>query len=109
MSNLTTSNPLDSKEALITVTVLTGETSRELRPIVVTVGIPEKQVTMKSGTFGQMEQLINQAWYEYAQLQVATAVTAPASAIEELDDTPVETAVAPKAKPMPSFAYDDDL
>lgn len=109
MSNLTTSNPLDSKEALITVTVLTGETSRELRPIVVTVGIPEKQVTMKSGTFGQMEQLINQAWYEYAQLQVATAVPAPAANVEELDDTPVETAVAPKAKPVPSFAYGDDL
>ena len=102
MSDLSVRNILDEQEALITVTVFPGDSVRSQRPVVVTVGIADKQVVMKSGTYEDIPQLIDAAWGAYAKFEVE-AVSLP------LDDDGVldETAVSP-ATNTSAFVYDDD-
>jgi len=116
MSALSVSNVLDQRLALITVTVMPGA-PRATRTVVVTVGLPEEKVVMRSGQFGDLSKLIDEAWGSYTEFAVGTQSPVPMPLVEEdadeevLDEETVETAVAPAAqpaKPTPSF-YGDDL
>ncbi len=103
MSDVNVRNVLDEQEALITITVLAGDNGRSQRSVVVTVGIPEKQVVMRSGTFEQIPQIIDAAWGDYAQFEVGT------TAVPTGDDAVLdETAVSPAEETQASFVYNDD-
>lgn len=103
MSDLSVRNILDEQEALITVTILPGDSGRAQRPVVVTVGIAEKKVIMRSGLYADMPQLIDAAWGAYAQFEVEAA-SMPIGDEGVLD----ETAVTEPEETQSAFVYDDD-
>lgn len=116
--SVSVSNVLDQRLALITVTVLPGA-PRATRPVVVTVGLPEEKVVMRSGQFGDLSKLVDEAWGSYTEIAVGgAAAPIPMPLVEEeeteevLDEDAGETAVAPAppqpTNPTPSF-YGDDL
>lgn len=92
MSNVNVHNILDEQEALITVSVLKAEGERDGRPVVVTVGIPEKQVVMRAGRFSEIARLIDDAWNAYTEFQVETAVIDTADDNNVLDEAPASAA-----------------
>lgn len=101
MSSVNAHNVLDEQEALITVSVLKAEGERDGRPVVVTVGIPEKQVVIRAGRFSEIARLIDDAWNAYTEFQVETAVP-DAHGDDVLDEAPA-TALAQQ-----SAFYNDD-
>ncbi|MCA9873074.1 MAG: hypothetical protein KC441_05450 [Anaerolineales bacterium] len=87
MSSVNVHNVLDEQEALITVSVLKAEGERDGRPVVVTVGIPEKQVVIRAGKFSEITRLIDDAWNAYTEFQVETAVP-DTNSNDVLDEAP---------------------
>lgn len=72
MSNVRIEDALAKEDVVITVLVQPAEV-REERPCLVSVGIADKRVVMRTGKFGQLGTLIDQAWAEYAAVVVDTA------------------------------------
>lgn len=100
MSNVLIEDVLEKEAVVITMLVQPGERGRDERSVLVTVGIADKQVVMRTGTFAQMTQLVNAAWAEYAQV-VTDDVLEPES----------ETGVIAEAEvgaDTTEFAYSDD-
>lgn len=62
-----------AKEDVVITVLLQPAEVREERPCLVSVGIPDKQVTMQVGTFDELLLLIDLAWAEYAEVVVDTA------------------------------------
>ncbi|MBP6802524.1 MAG: hypothetical protein KA362_00295 [Chloroflexi bacterium] len=102
MSSVNVHNVLDEQEALITVSVLKAAGERDGRPVVVTVGIPEKQVVIRAGRFSEISRLIDDAWNAYTEFQVGTAVTDTAD-----DNTVLDEAPAAAATQQVTFYSDD--
>ena len=115
MSALSVSNVLDQRLALITVTVMPGA-PRATRTVVVTVGLPEEKVVMRSGQFGDLSKLIDEAWGSYTEFAVGGAqapipmplVEDEEEVLDEEDAAETAVAPAPQPTPAPSF-YGDDL
>ena len=61
-SNLTVNDPLAGQEVTIIITLTAGEQPREERPVLVSVGLAEQMPVIRTGTFGTVPALINEAW-----------------------------------------------
>lgn len=70
LNPLTIQDPLSDKQIIINIQVnAAGNKSRDQRPVLVTAGISGKAPIMLSGRYGQLNQLIEQAWQEFSQNQ----------------------------------------
>ncbi len=73
-TTLTVDDPLADQEVTIIVTLAASECPREERPAMVSVGIVEQWPVIKTGTFGDVPTLINEAWTAFGVwAQVAEA------------------------------------
>jgi hypothetical protein len=94
-ANLTVNDPLAGQEVTIIITLAAGEQSREERPALVSVGLAEQMPVIKSGTFGDVPALINEAWTAFgvraqtAEIpQEVESVTEVVATAEIEDDEP---------------------
>lgn len=87
---ITIRDALAQKRVVIAVEIQPGEENkpRDNRSIVLTLGIPNERVKIKTGTFGQLHQLIASAWSEYGEL-----VTAAETAVATSEPVEIGTAV----------------
>lgn len=99
METVEIKDALAEQDVTINVLVLPQDGPREKRPCLVSVGIPDKQVVTRSGTFEQLWLMIDQAWAEYAEVVV------PGTAVPELEVI-AEAAVDEPAEA--AFAYSDE-
>jgi hypothetical protein len=74
-TNLTVNDPLAGQEVTIIITLAAGEQPREERPTLVSVGLAKQMPVIKTGVFGDMPALINEAWTAFGvQAQTAEIV-----------------------------------
>lgn len=95
MDTVEIKDALAEKDVLVTVLVKTQPGMRDKRPCLVSVGIQDAQVVMRAGTFGELAQLIDHAWAEYAEVVMPTAEPE----LGVIADVPVDEDM---------FAYSDD-
>jgi len=73
-TTLTVDDPLADQEVTIVITLAAGEQARDERPAQVSVGVTGQPPVTRTGTFGQVTTLINEAWTAFGVLtQVAVA------------------------------------
>lgn len=94
---ITIRDALAEKKVVVTAVIQPGlaDTPRDKREIVLTVGIPDERVVIKTGQFSQLHQLITAAWSEYGEIVMAeTAVIAEPEEIGSAAPDDEETAVS---------------
>ena len=70
LSPLAVSDPLTDKTVIINIQVNADNSKpRGQRPVLVTAGISGKAPIMLSGNYGQLNQLIEQAWKEFGKTE----------------------------------------
>jgi hypothetical protein len=117
-TTLTVDDPLAEQEVTIVITLATGEQVRDERMALVSVGVTGQPPVTKTGTFGQVPALIDEAWTAFGvQAQVAAAQNAetvglPAEPTGETPDTAApgtqETTPQPNtpaSKPQPDLSF----
>lgn len=67
LNPLTVKDPLTDKTVIINIQVNADNKSRDGRSVLVTAGISGKVPVMLAGRYGQLNQLIEQAWREFGQ------------------------------------------
>jgi hypothetical protein len=72
-TQLTVNDPLADQEVTIVITLTAGEQARNERLAQVSVGVTGQAPVSKTGTFGQMAALIDQAWTAFGVQAQATA------------------------------------
>lgn len=73
-TTLTVNDPLADQEVTIVITLAAGEQSRDERPAQVSVGVTGQPPVTRTGMFGQVAALIDEAWTAFGvQAQVAAA------------------------------------
>ena len=109
-TNLTVADPLAGREVTIIITLAAGEQSRDERPALVSVGLAEQLPVIKTGMFGDVPALINEAWTAFGVwAQVAEAVPESETVTEEQvvatantsDDEPAPTPPPDLSTPKP--------
>lgn len=104
-TTLTVDDPLAEQEVTIVITLAAGEQARDERMALVSVGVTGQPPVTKTGTFGQVAALINQAWTAFGvQAQVAAAQnTETVGPAEKSDGETTDTAVpgAQETTPQP--------
>ncbi|HRQ42149.1 MAG TPA: hypothetical protein PLD25_29875 [Chloroflexota bacterium] len=109
-ASLTVADPLADQEVTIIVTLAAGDQLREERPAMVSVGIAEQLPVIKTGIFGELSTLIDEAWTAFGvRAQVAEAATESETVAEEQviatvstgDDEPVPTPPPNLSTPKP--------
>lgn len=98
---------LVDQKVVIAVEIQPGEanTPRDNRGIVLTLGIPNERVKIKTGTFGQLQQLIDVAWSEYGEIVTANETAVANSEPEEIGSAAPEATVSQSG----SYYSDDDF
>jgi hypothetical protein len=117
-TNLTVNDPLADQEVTIVITLMAGKQSRDERPAQVSVGVTGQPPVTRTGPFGQVAALIDEAWTAFGvQAQAAAAHSAEtvgpaAEGTGETPDTAVpgaqETASqlhAPAPDPQPDLSF----
>ena len=110
MNNFTLTDPLANEEVTILITLSAADLPRPDRPILVSVGRTNQPPILKTGSFNQLSDLIDQAWHafgvrtELAAVQATT--TTEAEIIAEVEVTAVvpETSHEPQTATLPSVA-----
>jgi len=83
-TNLTVADPLADQEVTVIITLAASECPREERPALVSVGVAEQLPVIKTGMFGDVPSLINEAWTAFGvRAQVAEAVPESETVAEE--------------------------
>ena len=83
-TTLTVDDPLAAQEVSIVITLAAGTQPREERPALVSVGVAEQLPVIKTGTFGDMPTLIDEAWTAFGvRAQVAEATSETETVAEE--------------------------
>lgn len=83
-TNLTVADPLAGQEVTIIITLVATECPHEERPTMVSVGVAEQLPVIKTGIFGDMPALINEAWTAFGvRAQVAEATSDGETVAEE--------------------------
>lgn len=104
MNSLTLTDPLANEEVTILITLTAADLPRPERPILVSVGRTNQAPIIKTGSFSQLSDLIDQAWHAFgvrAELAAAQATTTTeAEIIAEVE----VTAVSPETNPEPQTA-----
>ncbi|MCI0399012.1 MAG: hypothetical protein L0332_13630 [Chloroflexi bacterium] len=75
-TTLSITDPLAGREVTIVITLAAGEQPREERPILVSAGVAGQLPVIKTGMFGEIATLINEAWLAFGlhqQFQAARA------------------------------------
>ena len=75
MNDIQMIDGLKDEVVLIVGRVLPGEGGMEERPVLVSVGVPEKELVVLSGALGQFEELWREGWANYARAQLAEEAT----------------------------------
>ena len=110
MNNLTLTDPLANEEITILITLRAAELPRPDRPILVSIGRTNQPPIIKTGSFSQLSDLIDQAWHAFgvrAELAAAQeTTTTEAEIIAEVEVTAVspETTPEPQTTTLPSVA-----
>ena len=93
LTHLTIQDPLDGQAVTIIITLPADEHARDQRPALVSVGVADQMPVIKTGPFGTIAGLIDEAWTAFGvQAEVAKA----AQKVKEEAAKVVETAVAPE-------------
>lgn len=109
-TTLTVEDPLADQEVTIIVTLAASECPREERSAMVSVGVAEQLPVIKTGTFGDVPALINEAWTAFGvRAQVAEAAVEGEAVAEEQvvatadtdDDEPTPTSPPNLSRPKP--------
>lgn len=83
-TTLTVDDPLADQEVSIVITLAASSQPREERPALVSVGVAEQLPVIKTGTFGELSTLINEAWTAFGvRAQVAEAASEGETVAEE--------------------------
>lgn len=108
-TNLTVDDPLADREVTIIITLAAGEQLRDERSAMISLGVAEQLPVIKTGTFGDMSALINEAWTAFGvRAQVAEASEGETVAEEQVfatvstgDDEPAPTPPPNLSTPKP--------
>lgn len=109
-TNLTVDDPLADQEVTIIITLAAGEQLRDERPAMVSLGVAEQLPVIKTGAFGDVPALINEAWTAFGvRAQVAESVSEGETVAEEQvvatastdDDEPAPTPSPNLSTPKP--------
>ncbi len=101
-TTLTIDDPLAGQEATIVITLAASSRPRDERPSLVSVGVAEQLPVIKTGVFGNVAALINEAWTAFGvRAQAATAMTESDLIIEEQVVATASTDDEPAATPQP--------
>lgn len=109
-TNLTVADPLADQEVTVIITLAASECPREERPAMVSVGVAEQLPVIKTGMFGDVPALINEAWTAFGvRAQVAEAAAEGETVAEEQvvatagtdDDEPAPTPLSNLSTPKP--------
>ncbi len=103
-TTLTVDDPLADQEVTIVITVTVGEQARDERMALMSLGVTGQPPVTKTGPFGQVTALIDEAWTAFGvQAQVAAAQGAKPAG--EMADTPARrvdaASVEAVAAPVP--------
>jgi hypothetical protein len=115
-ANLIVDDPLATRETTIVITLTVSDRPREERPALVSVGVREQEPVIRTGLFGDLPALIDQAWTAFgvqaqtaAPLETEAALEAGASPEARAGEEVVATAVTadeppanPPAPPPPA-------
>lgn len=102
MSSILVVDRLHDTEVVATLAILPAkpDQTRDERKVVLTLGIPDKEVVMRSGTLADVQTLLDDAWTAYAQV----ATVSDESDGEDLASIPAEPAASGS-----DFYSDDDF
>jgi hypothetical protein len=104
-TTLTVDDPLAEQEVTIVITLAAGEQARDERMALVSVGVTGQPPATKTGTFGQVAALINQAWMAFGVQAQATGAQGAGTAGQATkpDGETTDTAVpgAQETTPQP--------
>ena len=104
-TNLTVADPLADREVTIIITLAVSEQLREERPAMVSVGVAEQLPVIKTGMFGDVSALINEAWTAFGvQVQVAEAAAEGETVAEEQVVATADTSDEPAPTPPPNLS-----
>ena len=92
---LTVQDSLSDETVIINIQIQPDSKQRNQRTALVTVGISGQVPVMLSGPFGQLNDLINQAWRSFGQSTSAT----PKNTIAEVQVEPTKRSDQSKSKP----------
>jgi len=81
LNPLTVQDPLSDKQIIINIQIQPSSEQRDQRTALVTVGVSGKAPVMLSGKFGQLNDLVNQAWREFSK----GTPTTPKSTIAQVE------------------------
>ncbi len=81
LNPLTVQDPLSDKEIIINIQIQPDSEQRDQRTALVTIGLSGKAPVMLSGQFGQLNDLVNQAWREFGK---STSSATPKSTIAQV-------------------------
>ena len=110
MNNFTLTDPLANEEITILITFTAADLPRPNRPILVSVGRTNQPPIIKTGSFNQLSDLIDQAWHafgvraELATAQATTTIEAEIIAEVEVTAVPPATNSEPQTATLPSVA-----
>jgi hypothetical protein len=89
-ANLIVDDPLATRETTIVITLTASDRPREERPALVSVGVTEQEPVIRTGLFGDLPALIDQAWTAFG---VRAQTAAPPEA-----ETALEIGAASEAR-----------
>lgn len=107
-TNLTVNDPLAKQEVSIIITLAASPQPRDERSVMVSVGVAEQMPITEIGIFGNLQEVIDEAWIAFGvQTQVAAA-TSVAKVETAAEEQVVATASidedVPSPKPQPNTA-----
>lgn len=104
-TNLTVADPLADQEVTVIITLAASECPREERPALVSVGVAEQLPVIKTGMFGDVPALINEAWTAFGvRAQVAEVASEGETVAEEQVVATADTSDEPTPTPPPNLA-----
>jgi hypothetical protein len=98
-SNLTVNDPLAGQEVTIIITLAASDQPREDRPVLVSVGLAEQMPVIRTGAFGRVPALINEAWSAFGVRAQTAEITQEAESVSE--EEVVATAEIQSDEPAP--------
>ena len=104
MNNFTLTDPLANEDVTILITLTATDLPRPDRPTLVSVGRTNQPPIIKTGSFNQLSDLIDQAWHAFGvRAELATAQATTTIEAEIIAEVEV-TAVSPETSPDPQTA-----
>jgi len=104
-TTLTVDDPLANQEVSIVITLAVSTQPRDERPALISVGVADQLPVIKTGTFGNVPTLINEAWIAFGvRAQVAEAATEGETVAEEQVVATASINDEPAPTPQPSLS-----